>query len=79
MVIYSNIKVDASIYSDRIQHGLLTERNVSQDARTWQEGDNGMSKENMAGTRKLRQRRDGCGWKGKALGLGLECGGVYVV
>lgn len=50
---------------------------MSQDARTWWEGDNGMSRENMAGIRKLRQRRIRCGcFQRGGSGFGVESVGV---
>lgn len=50
---------------------------MSQDARMWWEGDNGISRENVAGIRKLRQRRNGCGcFQRGGSGFGVECVGV---
>lgn len=74
MVLYSNIMVDASIHSDRIQN--TGGENENQEVRTWQEGDDGISKRNVAGKRKLGQSGDGCGWNGEDLDLGLECVGM---
>lgn len=61
MVIYSDIVVDVSSSGDRLQHCLLKEVRVNWKARTRLEGDNGLSKGNVAGTRKLGQRREEVG------------------
>lgn len=60
--------VGTNSYSDRLQHGLLKEVDMTQKTRTSQEGVNGMGKENMAGTRKLGQKGDVRDLNGEDLG-----------